>query len=242
MTAKATIELEGLKKFKSGKVRDIYEVAGDLLIVASDRISAFDHILPTLIPDKGRILTALSLFWFDFTSDIVKSHLITASVQEFPEDVRAHAAEIEGRAMLVRKSEVMPVECVARGYLAGSGWKEYEESQSVCGHKLVKGLSEAAELSEPIFTPATKAESGHDINITIGDVENMVGKETARKLEENTIKIYKKARDYAKKRGIIIADTKFEFGLRDGEMILVDEILTPDSSRFWPMSEYAPGR
>jgi phosphoribosylaminoimidazole-succinocarboxamide synthase len=233
---------------RSGKVRDLYEVDDDrLLIVATDRISAFDCVLPNAIPRKGQVLTQISAFWFDRFSGLVQNHLITADVNEFPVELRQRLsarskAALAGRSMLARRAEVIPFECVVRGYLAGSGWKEYQQTGAICGHRLPEGLVESAKLPEPIFTPATKAESGHDINVPIDAVSRSIGEELAKRLEEISLKIYREAARYAEARGIIICDTKFEFGLRDGELILVDEVLTPDSSRFWPREAYSPGR
>jgi phosphoribosylaminoimidazole-succinocarboxamide synthase len=235
------IALKGVKKFKSGKVRDIFDLDDRLLIVASDRISAFDYVLPNPIPDKGKILTGLSAFWFDFMANIVPNHLISSSVDDLPPELQDQRELLEGRFMLVMKAEVIEVECVARGYVAGSGWKEYKEKGSISGVRLLRGLLESAELPEPIFTPATKAKSGHDENISMKAVEDMVGEELAEQLAETSLAIYLSAKEYGKERGVIIADTKFEFGLIDGELILVDEILTPDSSRFWPADTYRPG-
>jgi phosphoribosylaminoimidazole-succinocarboxamide synthase len=225
-----------------GKVRDIYEIDGQLLIIATDRISAFDYILASGIPDKGKVLTQMSLFWFDFVRDIVPNHLVTASVAEYPETLRRHEKALEGRSMLVRKAEPMSVECVVRGYLSGSGWKDYQKNQSVCGIPLPSGLLESSQLPEPIFTPSTKASSGHDENISFDQVCSVVGKNQAEKLRDYSLGIYSKAAQYAAHRGIIIADTKFEFGVFENEIILIDEVLTPDSSRFWPAADYAPGR
>ena len=225
-----------------GKVRDIYDAGDDLVMVTSDRISAFDVVLPQPIPDKGRVLTALSLFWFDRTADLVANHLVTADVAEMPEPFRDHAGELAGRTMLVRRAEMFPVECVARGYLSGSGWKEYLAGGTVCGIPLPDGLTESAELPEPIFTPATKAQTGHDENISFERAAEILGDEgLTGRLRDLTLELYASARDYARERGIILADTKFEFGLVDGEITLCDEVLTPDSSRFWPADEYAPG-
>jgi phosphoribosylaminoimidazole-succinocarboxamide synthase len=227
---------------RRGKVRDVYAVEGDrLLIVATDRISAFDVVLPNAIPEKGRVLTALTLFWLDLVRDIVPNHLITAEVARYPEPLPRYAAELEGRSMLVRRAQVVPFECVARGYLAGSGWKEYQKTGAVCGIPLPAGLREAEKLPRPIFTPATKAEAGHDINVSEAEMARSVGAELTARLRQLTLAVYTRAADYAATRGIIIADTKFEFGRAGGEVILVDEVLTPDSSRFWPASEYAPG-
>ncbi len=225
-----------------GKVRDIYEAGDDLLMVASDRISAFDVVLPTPIPDKGRVLTGLSLYWFDRLRHIVPHHLITGSVDELPEPFSGHRRELAGRAMLVRRAEVIPIECVARGYLAGSGWMEYRAAGTVCGIRLPKDLAESDRLPEPIFTPATKAKTGHDENISLEEAEGIVGRGLAQRLRELTLALYEFAAGAALERGIIVADTKFEFGFAGGELILVDEALTPDSSRFWPADRYEPGR
>ena len=223
-----------------GKVRDIYEAGDDLLMVASDRISAFDAVLPTDIPDKGRVLTALTLFWLDRTADLVPNHLITADAREFPAPFTGDP-ELAGRAMLVKRAEMIPIECVARGYLSGSGWKEYRASQSVCGVPLPEGLTESDRLPEPIFTPATKAETGHDENISIDRAAELIGRGLAERLKELTIAVYDRGAAVARERGIIVADTKFEFGFSGGELILCDEVMTPDSSRFWPVDQYEPG-
>ena len=225
-----------------GKVRDIYEVGDQLLIITSDRISAFDYVLDSGIPNKGKILTQMSLFWFEHMADIVSHHLISHKVEEFPNDLHPYADVLSGRSTLVKKAKVFPVECVVRGYLAGSGWKEYQNSQSVCGISLPTGLLESSRLTEPLFTPSTKATTGHDENISFKEMTDLIGTETAMKLREISLAIYKKARDYAGSKGIIIADTKFEFGTYEDEIILIDEVLTPDSSRFWPSSEYEPGK
>ncbi len=226
-----------------GKVRDIYAVGEDrLLLVATDRISAFDCVLPDPIPDKGRILTQLSLFWFDFLGGITPNHLITAKVDEYPEPLRAYRDQLEGRSMLVRRARMVEVECVARGYLAGSGWKEYRASQTVCGIPLPPGLRECSRLPEPVFTPARKAQSGHDENIPFSKAESLAGRETAARLRDLTLAIYPRAAAYAETRGIILADTKFEFGWVNSQLVLADEILTPDSSRFWPADAYEPGK
>ena len=224
---------------RQGKVRDVYDLGENLVIVATDRVSAFDWVLPTPIPDKGRILTALTLFWLDWLA--VPNHFISANVGDFPPEFRRE--EFAGRTMLVRKTEVVPVECVVRGYLAGSGWKDYQRTGAVCGLPLPAGLRECECLSEPIFTPATKADSGHDENISFDEMSNEVGRATAEELRAKSRDVYLRAADYARSRGIIIADTKFEWGrLPTGEIILIDEVLTPDSSRFWPADSYAPGR
>jgi phosphoribosylaminoimidazole-succinocarboxamide synthase len=225
-----------------GKVRDIYEAGEDaLLLVASDRISAFDVVLPTPIPDKGRVLTGLSLFWFAQTEDLVANHVITAERSRFPEPF-SNDAELSGRATLVKRAEVVPVECVARGYLSGSGWKQYREEGHVCGVPLPEGLVESDRLPEPIFTPTTKAATGHDLPLTPEETAELIGVGLAEKLKELTLTIYERAASVALERGIILADTKFEFGLAGGELILIDEVCTPDSSRFWPADRYEPGR
>jgi phosphoribosylaminoimidazole-succinocarboxamide synthase len=226
--------LAGLKLRARGKVRDIYEEDGRLLIVATDRISAFDYILSTGIPDKGRVLTQMTLFWLDFLRGVVPNHLLSTDVSALP-------PEFEGRSMWVKNARMFDVECVARGYLSGSGWKDYVSTGALCGISLPAGLRESDALPEPIFTPATKAQSGHDENIPFETVVNMIGQETAARLRDLTLTIYKKAAEYARSRGIIIADTKFEFGVVDGEIVLADEVLTPDSSRFWPANTYSPG-
>ncbi|HZE23462.1 MAG TPA: phosphoribosylaminoimidazolesuccinocarboxamide synthase [Blattabacteriaceae bacterium] len=225
-----------------GKVRDLYSLNEQLLFVATDRISAFDYVLATGIPEKGRVLTQLSLFWFDFLKDVVKNHLITASVDQYPAPLKKYADDLRGRSMLVTKAQMIDIECVARGYLSGSGWKEYQQTGAVCGIKLPAGLKESDKLPEPIFTPATKALTGHDENISIEEMAKRTGKELAEKLRDLTLKIYKTAADYAAGRGIIIADTKFEFGQTSQGLILADEVLTPDSSRFWPADKYQPGK
>ena len=235
--------LSGLKLFNRGKVRDIYDLGDKLLLVASDRISAFDVILPTLIPDKGKILTRMSEFWFGTTKDIVRDHLITTKVEEFPAVCQPHKAALEGRSMLVKKCAPAPVECIVRGYLVGSGWKDYKQTGSVCGIKLPAGLVEASRLDEPIFTPSTKAAVGfHDVNISFDDMITNVGRRLAEKMRDATIAIYQRARTLAEKKGIIIADTKFEFGIEGDDLLLIDEVLTPDSSRFWPLDGYKPGK
>ncbi len=228
--------------FKRGKVRDVYDLEDKLLIISTDRISCFDVVLPTCIPHKGEILTNLSLFWFDFTKGIIPNHLITGNIKEFPKELSKYANILEGRSMLVKKAKSIPVECVVRGYLSGSGWKEYQKTQSICGIKLPKGLKESDKLPEAIFTPSTKEEVGHDINVSQDYVEKELGRDITSKLRDVSLSIYKKASSYAERKGIIIADTKFEFGMYDYKMILIDEVLTPDSSRFWPKSEYEPGK
>jgi len=240
---KAVIEthLDGLGEPKRGKVRDVYDLGDTLLIVASDRISAFDSILPTPIPLKGKILNQMATFWFDYMKDVIPNHMITIDVDKMPAKVKKHADIVRGRSMLVHKTDPLRVECVMRGYLAGSGWKEYKGKGTVCGIKLPQNLKSGSKLAEPIFTPATKADSGHDENISFEKASEIIGADTAARMRDASIAIYTRARDYADSKGIIIADTKFEFGIKDGEVMLIDEILTPDSSRFWPKDNYNPG-
>src|SRR5271163_2482513 len=235
-SSKAVLEthLPSLKLLARGKVRDIYDDGDRLLFVATDRISAFDYILATGIPDKGRVLTQMTLFWLDFLRDVVPNHFLSTDVSALP-------PEFEGRSMWVRRAEMVEVECVARGYISGSGWKDYQRTGAICGIPLPSGLRESDALPEPIFTPATKAQSGHDENISFQTVVNMIGAETAARLRDLTLTIYNRAAEYARSRGIIIADTKFEFGVVNGEIVLADEVLTPDSSRFWPAETYSPG-
>ena len=247
-------ELEGLTLHRRGKVRDVYEIDDRLLIVATDRISAFDYVLGSGIPDKGKVLTQLSGFWFERMGDLVPHHLISTDVQAFPEPARRHAEQLRGRTMLVRKTDPVPIECVARGYLSGSGWKEYQQTGRVCGIELPSGLRESDRLPEPIFTPATKAESGHDVNISEAEAGRLVGADLISRLKKLTLEIYSRGVAHAESKGIIIADTKFEFGLArrssagaeaapapTDEIVLIDEVLTPDSSRFWPRDQYEPG-
>lgn len=234
-------KLPGYELVSRGKVRDVYAVGSDLLIVASDRISAFDYILATGIEDKGRVLTQLSIFWFEFLKDLVPTHFLTADVDAYPEGLRAYRDQLEGRSMLVRRAKMIDVECVARGYLSGSGWKDYKATGAVCGIPLPAGLRESEKLPEPLYTPASKASSGHDENISFDEVARRVGAETAEMLKSLTLAIYNKAAEYARTRGIVLADTKFEFGYVDGVLTLGDEVLTPDSSRFWPADSYEPG-
>lgn len=235
-------DFKDLKLFRRGKVRDVYELEDKLLIVSTDRISCFDVVLPSGIPYKGAVLTALSCFWFDFVKEIVPHHLITADINEYPVQLKKYSSVLSGRSMLVAKTRPLAVECVVRGYLSGSGWREYCQKQSVCGIKLPSGLKESEQLPEVLFTPSTKADIGHDQNIDQRAVEQAVGKESADTLRRVSIEIYKKAAGYALEQGIIIADTKFEFGMHNDRIILIDELLTPDSSRFWPRGQYAPGR
>jgi phosphoribosylaminoimidazole-succinocarboxamide synthase len=235
-------EFKTLKLKGRGKVRDIYDLGDRILIVATDRISAFDVVMPNPIPDKGRVLTQLSKFWFDLTREIVSNHVISTEVNDFPEDCRPYREVLRNRSMLVIKTDPLPVECVVRGYLSGSGWQEYQETGKVCGIPLPKGLVESSKLEEPIFTPATKAEMGlHDENITFEKAVEVVGEELAERFKSFSLAIYKKARDFAEQRGILVADTKMEFGMRDGKLLLIDELLTPDSSRFWPKDDYRAG-
>jgi phosphoribosylaminoimidazole-succinocarboxamide synthase len=233
--------MPGLRLRGRGKVRDIYEAGEYLVIVATDRISAFDCILPTPIPGKGRVLTATTLFWLDLLKDIVPNHLVSARVEDYPAEFQPFANQLEGRSMLVRRLKMIEVECVARGYLAGSGWKDYKRTGAICGIALPGGLVESDRLSEPIFTPATKAQSGHDENVPAAEVEKSIGAELTGRLRTLTLALYRRAADYALERGILIADTKFEFGFLDGVLYLGDEVLTPDSSRFWPKETYKPG-
>lgn len=247
MTGSAPVlqtSLSDLQLVRRGKVRDVYAIDDEhLLIVATDRISAFDSVLPTPIARKGEVLTALSRFWFDRLGHIVPHHLITTEIEEMPESVRRQSDSLSGRSMLVRRTEVFPVECVVRGYIVGSGWKDYQRTGEICGHKLPANMRESERLSEPIFTPATKAEEGHDENISEERVREMLGTNVTDALREASLRLYKEASEYARGRGIIIADTKFEFGRdRDDRIILIDEVLTPDSSRFWPADEYEPGK
>lgn len=235
-------EFPDIPLLKRGKVRDIYDLGEYLLLVATDRISAFDVILPNGIPGKGRVLTKISVFWFKQMEGIIQNHVIFTNVKDFPERLRAYGDILEGRSMLVKKTSPVPVECVVRGYLSGSGWKEYKNGGTVCGISLLGGLVESSRLNEPIFTPSTKAEEGHDINISFDKVADLVGRNMAERLRNVSIRVYSKAREIAEKKGIIIADTKFEFGLYEGELMLIDELLTPDSSRFWSIKDYTPGK
>lgn len=238
----STTEFKTLTLRGRGKVRDIYDLGDRLLIVATDRISAFDVVMPNPIPDKGKVLTQLSKFWFDLTKETLANHVISTEVELFPGECRPYQEMLRGRSMLVVKADPLPVECVVRGYLSGSGWEEYKKTGEVCGIRLPAGLVESSKLEDPIFTPATKAEVGlHDENITFERMEKIIGKELAQKLRSLSISIYKKARDFAEQKGILIADTKMEFGIKDGKLLLIDELFTPDSSRFWPKDEYQPG-
>ncbi|HVW77327.1 MAG TPA: phosphoribosylaminoimidazolesuccinocarboxamide synthase [Alloacidobacterium sp.] len=242
MPALLETEFDDLVLHARGKVRDLYSVGEFLLLVATDRISAFDHVLATGIPGKGKVLTQISLFWFDFLKDIVPNHLITADVEKYPSELRGYAEELRGRSMLVKRAQMFPTECVVRGYLSGSGWKDYQATGAVCGIALPKGLREGDKLPEPIFTPATKSLHGkHDENISFDEMATLVGKKSAETLRDLSLAIYGKASAYAESRGLILADTKFEFGTTAEGIILADEVLTPDSSRFWPRDGYAPG-
>lgn len=236
------LDLPGIKKLKSGKVREIFDLGDAFLLVATDRISAFDCIMPNGIPRKGEVLTQLSHFWFERFASLIPNHLLAKASDPLPANLKPFASQVARRSMIVKKAKPLAIECVVRGYLAGSGWKEYRERQTVCGIKLPADLQESSELPEPIFTPATKAESGHDENISFAEAVKITGAEIAEQARTASLKIYSEARAYARQRGIIIADTKFEFGLFDGELILIDEVLTPDSSRFWPADQYQPGR
>ena len=235
-------DFEGINLVKRGKVRDIYEIGDQLLIVASDRMSAFDVVMADPIPDKGKILTSISLFWFKELEHMMENHLISSDPAEYPETCKKHTEELKGRSMLVKKAKPLPVECIVRGYLSGSGWKDYLSNGSVCGISLPAGLKESQKLPEPIFTPSTKAEDGmHDENITFEEAVKLVGEETSEKVQQLSLRIYEFGRALAAEKGIIVADTKFEFGIKDDRLILIDEVLTPDSSRFWPMDSYSPG-
>jgi phosphoribosylaminoimidazole-succinocarboxamide synthase len=236
------LELPGIKKLKSGKVREIFDLGDSFLFVASDRISAFDCVMPNGIPRKGEVLTQISHFWFDQTEKLVPNHRLARANDPLPKQLQPFTDKLSRRSMIVKKATPLAVECIVRGYLAGSGWKEYRKSQTVCGIPLPAGLQESSELPEPIFTPSTKADTGHDENISFGEAKRILGDDIADQASELSLKIYRHARDYARQRGIIIADTKFEFGLFEGKLILIDEVLTPDSSRFWPAGEYAAGK
>jgi phosphoribosylaminoimidazole-succinocarboxamide synthase len=233
--------IPGLPLWRRGKVRDVYALGDRLLIVATDRISAFDVVLPTPIPAKGTVLTQLSLFWFRLLADVVPNHVLTADVSEYPSELHAYRDQLEGRSMLVTKTEPFPVECVVRGYLAGSGWKDYRTSGAVCGIALPPGMRESDRLEEPLFTPSTKAETGHDQNISFAEMSGLVGASRAAEMRDVTLEVYRRARAHAEGRGILLADTKLEFGLRDGRLVWIDEAFTPDSSRFWPRDAYEPG-
>ena len=236
------LDLPGIPKIKSGKVREMFDLDDRLLMVATDRISAFDVVLPNGIPRKGEVLTQISFFWFDRFASWMPNHLLAGANDPLPKSLQPHADKLQRRCMIVKKAKPLPIECVVRGYLAGSGWAEYRKQQTVCGIRLPAGLQESSELAEPIFTPATKAESGHDENISFEAACQIAGADITAKARDASLRIYREAREYARQRGIIIADTKFEFGIHDGQLILIDEVLTPDSSRFWPADQYAPGK
>ncbi len=243
MTSIPKTQFDDLSLVRQGKVRDIFDTGDFLLMVTTDRLSAFDVVLPDIIPDKGKVLNQISVFWFKKMENIVKNHIITTNVNEYPKDFKQYSDALDKRSMLVKKAEPLPVECIVRGYITGSGWSSYQKEGHVCGIKLPEGLKESEKLAHPLFTPSSKAEIGdHDINISFDEAAKLVGSETASKLKELSLEIYKKGAEYALTKGIIIADTKFEFGMLDGQIILIDEILTPDSSRFWPLNEYEPGR
>jgi len=236
-------QFDDLSLVRQGKVRDIFDTGDALLMVTTDRLSAFDVVLPDLIPDKGKVLNQISVFWFKKMESIVKNHIITTNPKDYPGEFKPYAEALDKRSMLVKKARPIPVECIVRGYISGSGWSSYQKEGQVCGIKLPKGLKESDKLAEPLFTPSTKAEVGdHDINISFDDTVGLIGRETAHELKRLSLEVYQRGAEYALSKGIIIADTKFEFGLLDGEIILIDEILTPDSSRFWPLSDYEPGR
>jgi phosphoribosylaminoimidazole-succinocarboxamide synthase len=242
MTALMKTELSGVKLHGRGKVRDIYDLGDHFLIVATDRLSAFDVVLPSPIPNKGKVLTQMSAFWFDRFKDVVPNHVVSTDVGKYPQNLHQFRDQLQGRSMLVKKAEVFPVECVARGFLTGSGLKDYNKTGSVCGIKLPPGLRDSDRLPEPIFTPATKAETGHDENVSEEQAAKIIGQDTVRRLKELTLQLYSRGVEYARTRGIIVCDTKFEFGLIDGRISIVDEMLTPDSSRFWPADQYSPGK
>tara|TARA_A100001015_G_C15039166_1_gene738386 strand:- start:3471 stop:4361 length:891 start_codon:yes stop_codon:yes gene_type:complete len=241
MEAVTKIELPGIEKFKSGKVREVYDLGDQYLFIASDRISAFDVIMPDGIPNKGQVLNMISKFWFERTEDVVKNHMISTDVNDFPEILQPHRELLKGRSMLVKKAELLPVECIVRGYLIGSGWKEYQKSGTIGNMPLRPGYEMAGKIDEPIFTPSTKADEGHDENISIDQMKEIVGDDLGQRLMDISLHLYKTAADFALTKGIIMADTKFEFGMIGDELILIDEVLTPDSSRFWPAADYAPG-
>lgn len=235
-------EFPDVKLVRRGKVRDVYEAEDAFLIVTTDRVSAFDVVLPNGIPGKGKVLTGISLYWFSQMTDIVENHILATNVDDYPEILRKYRPQLEGRSMLVKKAQPLPIECIVRGYLSGSGWKEYQKSQTVCSIPLPAGLMESSRLDQPLFTPSTKAEEGHDMNISFAETEKIIGADTAAKVRDTALAIYSKARGIAEQKGIIIADTKMEMGFFNGKLILIDEVLTPDSSRFWSIRDYAPGK
>ncbi len=238
----SSLDLKEFKLFRRGKVRDVYDLGDQLLMISTDRISCFDVVLPNCIPHKGEVLTRLSCFWFELTKDIIANHLLSADLDQFPAALNAYKAQLQNRSMLTKKAQVIPFECVVRGYLSGSGWKEYQQSQSICGIKLPAGLGESDPLPEVLFTPSTKEDTGHDRNVSPDYMAQKIGKKIFQRLKDASIALYKKANQYAESKGIIIADTKFEFGFFNNEIILIDEVLTPDSSRFWPKKSYSPGK
>ena len=240
--ALSDIVLGTVKPVKTGKIRSIYDLGEQFLFVASDRISAYDHILPNPVPDKGKVLSQLSKFWFAYLKDVVETHFVTDDVAQYPSSLRQYSKILSGRSMLVKKAKVVPIECVVRGYISGSAWSEYKKSGTVNGSPMPQGLKESDKLEKPIFTPSTKEESGHDINISFEKMVEIVGKELSEQLREKSLAVYCKARDFLESRGIILADTKFEFGVSEGKILLIDEVLTPDSSRFWPRKSYQPGK
>lgn len=243
MTSIPKTQFDDLSLVRQGKVRDIFDTGESLLMVTTDRLSAFDVVLPDIIPDKGKVLNQISVFWFKRMEEIVKNHIITTNVNDYPDEFKQYSDALNKRSMLVKKAETLPVECIVRGYITGSGWSSYQKEGHVCGIELPKGLKESDKLEQPLFTPSTKAEVGdHDINISFDETIKLIGQEKAEELKRLSLEIYKKGAEYALSKGIIIADTKFEFGLLDGQIILIDEILTPDSSRFWPLNDYEPGR
>ena len=243
MNAPIVIQTElPAKILNKGKVRDVYEINDNILLIATDRLSAFDVVLPDPIPSKGVCLTQLSKFWFDYTKKSIPNHVISTEITDFPKELHPYQAQLAYRSMLVKKTQVIPIECIVRGYLSGSAWNSYKKDGTVCGMKLPSGLKESDQFPEPLFTPSTKAKEGHDLNISIAEMKKIVGEDVGDTLNEYSLKIYTTAVKYAKKRGIIIADTKFEFGLFEGKLILIDEVMTPDSSRFWPADQYQPGR
>jgi phosphoribosylaminoimidazole-succinocarboxamide synthase len=244
MMSETVIEtnIGGAKFLRRGKVRDVYEIGNNLLIIATDRVSAFDVVLPNGIEGKGKVLTGISLYWFDIMKELIENHVVASEVKDYPVELQTYGYVLDGRSMLVKKALPMPVECIVRGYLSGSGWKEYRQKGTVCGIRLPKGLTESSKLEEPIFTPSTKAAEGHDINISFDQMTEIVGGETAERLRDISLRVYKKAREIAERKGIIIADTKMEFGEFEERIILIDELLTPDSSRFWSMKTYEPGK
>jgi len=244
MMSETVIEtnIGGAKFLRRGKVRDVYEIGNNLLIIATDRVSAFDVVLPNGIEGKGKVLTGISLYWFDIMKELIENHVVASEIKDYPVELQTYGYVLDGRSMLVRKALPVPVECIVRGYLSGSGWKEYRQKGTVCGIRLPKGLTESSKLEEPIFTPSTKAAEGHDINISFDQMTEIVGGETAERLRDISLRVYKKAREITERKGIIIADTKMEFGEFEERIILIDELLTPDSSRFWSMKTYEPGK